>query len=233
VLPQLTKLGGAALDYIFPRFCVGCGKAGDFLCANCRTSLSYIEPPTCRICGEPLPSEGVCNNCSHWQADIDGIKAPFRFEGAIRQAVHQLKYNNLRAIAPTLADFMAEYLNKYPVDVDLLVPVPLHPKRLRERGYNQSALLAKHLGKFVNLPVDENSLTREFYNPPQVTTTSVQARRENVTGGFNCPNDKIRDKKILLVDDVSTSGATMNACAGALKAGGAKTVWGLALAKEV
>jgi competence protein ComFC len=233
VLPQITKLGGAALDLVFPRFCVGCRRAGNYICENCLSSLPYIEPPTCKLCGEPQPGEGLCFNCSKWQADIDGIRAPFRFEGTIREAVHRLKYNNLRAIAGSLAKLMAKYLDRYPIPADLLIPVPLHPKRLRERGYNQSALLARHIGKIGNLPVDETSLVRELFMLPQARTANVQARRANVTGGFTCLNDKIRDKQILLIDDVTTSGATLNACATALKAGGAKEVRGLSLAKEI
>jgi competence protein ComFC len=233
VLPQITKLGGAALDLVFPRFCVGCGKAGNYICDTCRLSLPYIEPPTCPLCGEPQTNEGLCFNCSQWQADIDGIRAPFRFEGVIREAVHRLKYNNLRAIAASLAKLMVDHLDKYPVSADVLIPVPLHPKRLRERGYNQSALLARHIGKIKNLQVDETSLVRTLYILPQARTASVQARRINVTGGFTCFNDKMKDKEIILIDDVSTSGATLNACAVALKARGAKAVQGLSLAKEI
>jgi len=233
VLPQITSLGGAALDLVFPRFCVGCGKAGNYICGTCRASLPYIEPPICPLCGEPQTTGNLCFKCSQWQADIDGIRAPFRFDGIIREAVHQLKYDNLRAIAASLAKLMAEYIEQHPIPVDILIPVPLHPKRLRERGYNQSALLARHIGKITGLPVDETSLVREFYILPQARTASVEARRANVSGGFSCLNDKMKDKKILLIDDVSTSGATLNACAAALKAGGTNSVWGLSLAKEI
>jgi ComF family protein len=233
VLAQLTKLRGAALNLLFPQFCVGCGKEGVFLCDSCLQSLPRLQPPICPRCGRPQSDGELCRNCYEWQADIDGIRAPFRFEGVIRSAVHQLKYRNLRAIAQTLAQLMSEYLENNPLSGDVLMPVPLHNKRLRERGYNQSTLLVKELGALMNLPVDEMSLVREKFVLPQARTTNVEERRANVVGMFACRGDGVRGKRILLIDDVATSGATMNACALVLKSAGAVAVWGLALAREI
>ena len=233
MLAQLTKLRGAALNLLLPQFCVGCGKEGAFLCDSCLQSLPRLEPPVCPRCGRPQSNGELCRNCQDWQADIDGIRAPFCFDGAIRSAVHQLKYRNLRAIAPALAQLMSEYLASNHLDGDVLIPVPLHDKRLRERGYNQSALLAKELGTLMNLPVDETSLVRDKFVLPQARTTSVEERRANVIGVFACRGDGVRGKKVLLIDDVATSGSTMNACASVLKSAGAIAVWGLALAREI
>jgi len=147
--------------------------------------------------------------------------------------VHRLKYANLRAIAAPLAELMMRYLENETMRADLLVPVPLHPKRLRERGYNQSALLAGNLGRLVGVPVDETALAREKYILPQARTGSVEERRANVAGAFMCRGNQVNGKKVMVIDDVSTSGATLNACASALKAAGAPEVWGLTLAKEI
>jgi competence protein ComFC len=233
VLAQLTRLRGAALNLLFPQFCVGCGKEGAFLCDDCLQLLPRIEPPICPRCGRPQPDGGFCQNCYDWRADIDGIRAPFRFEGVIRTAVHQLKYHNLRAIASSLAQLINGYLESNHLDGEVLIPVPLHRKRLRERGYNQSALLANELGRLMSLPIDEASLVREKYLLPQARTASVDERRANVAGAFSCWGDKLQGKKVLLIDDVATSGATMNACATVLKSAGATNVWGLALAREI
>jgi len=111
--------------------------------------------------------------------------------------------------------------------------VPLHQKRLRERGYNQSYLLARELGKLVGLPVVDGSLIRQRHASPQARTSGVEERRSNVANAFACRNHELRDKKVLLIDDVTTSGATLGACASALKATGVSSVWGLALAMEV
>jgi ComF family protein len=175
----------------------------------------------------------ACPTCAGWQAEIDGIRSPLRFDGAIRQAVHQLKYRNLRALAAPLAELMHEYLSNNPVPGEVLVPVPLHHRRLRERGYNQASLLARELGRLLNLPATDDCLIREQHSPPQARTSTVDERRRNVASAFACRNHGLKDKQVLLIDDVATSGATLDACAAALKAAGATSVWGLALAREI
>ncbi len=151
----------------------------------------------------------------------------------MRQAIHQLKYHNLRAIAATLGEMLHEYLIAEPVPADVLVPVPLHPKRWRERGYNQSGLLALEMGRLAGLPVVDGCLTRQRHTLPQARTSNVQERQSNMAGAFTCRDDRLRDRRVLLIDDVSTSGATLDACAGAAKAAGAVSVWGLVMAREI
>ena len=151
----------------------------------------------------------------------------------MRQAIHQLKYSNLRALAVLLAQLLYDYLVSNPVLGEVLVPVPLHQKRLRERGYNQSSLLAQQLGKLTNLPVVDDYLIRQRHAPPQARTSTVEERRSNVANAFSCRDHRLQDKQVMLIDDVSTSGATLDACAGALKEAGATSVWGLVLAREI
>ncbi len=233
MLPQVAKLKGIALDLLFPQWCVGCGKEGDFICSSCRRSLPRIMPPLCPRCGKPQLSGILCPGCVSWRAEIDGIRSPFRFDGVMRQAIHQLKYKNLRALAVTLAGFLHDYLVTNPMPGEVLVPAPLHQKRLRERGYNQSRLLAQELGKLINLPVVDDCLVRQKHTPPQTRASTVDERRGNVADAFACRDRRLQDKRVLLIDDVSTSGATLDACAAALKAAGASSVWGLVLAREI
>jgi ComF family protein len=190
-------------------------------------------PPLCPKCGKPQPSGILCSSCVSWKAEIDGIRSPFRFDGVMRQAIHQLKYRNLRTLSVPLTNLIYDYLVNNPVPGDVLVPVPLHRKRLRERGYNQSQLLARGLGKLINLPVVDNCLIRKRHALPQARTATVEERQRNVAGAFNCRDDRLREKRVLLIDDVSTSGATLDACAKVLKAAGAISVWGLVLAREI
>ena len=232
MLPQVAKLKRAALDLLYPKWCLGCGKEGDFICHSCYQSLPRLVPPLCPLCGKPQPSSILCPKCISWQAAIDGIRAPFQFDGVIRQVIHQLKYRNLRALAEPLAKLLGDYLTTNPIPGEVLVPVPLHPKRLRERGYNQSRLLAQELGKLLSLPVVVNYLIRQRHALPQTKTPTVAERRSNVADAFTCQNDRLKDKQVLLIDDVATSGATLDACAVALKASGATSVWGLTLARE-
>ena len=151
----------------------------------------------------------------------------------MRQAIYQLKYRNLRALATPLAQLLNDYVIANAVPGEVLVPVPLHRKRLRERGYNQSSLIAKKLGKLTNLPVVEDCLIRQRHTSPQVRTSTVAERQSNVASAFTCRDQRLRDKPVLLIDDVATSGATLNACAAALKAADVKSVWGLVLAREI
>jgi len=233
VLSQAAKLKRVALDLLFPKWCVGCGKEGSFICDSCFQSLLRIMPPLCPRCGKPQASGILCANCVSWPAAIDGIRSPFQFHGVMRKAIHQLKYGNLRAIAEPLAGLLSNCLTNHCLPSEVLVPVPLHSKRLRERGYNQSELLARELAKLTGLPVVDGYLVRERLAPPQAKTQNVKERRENVAGAFTCRDHWLKDSQVLLVDDVTTSGATLDSCAAALKGAGAATVWGLVLAIEI
>jgi competence protein ComFC len=232
VLPRMGGLKRAALDLLFPRFCLGCGKEGSYICTACRETLPVIVPPSCPHCGRPVPGGGECGRCRGDEKSIDGIRAPFIFEGVIRRAVHELKYNNLRDLAPDLAALLHAYVRSNSVPGEVYVPVPLHPRRLRERGYNQSALLARELGRLDGVAVEEGCLVRTVFRPPQVRTASVEERRRNVAGAFACRDRRLAGKRVVLIDDVLTSGATLGAGAGALKAAGVVSVWGLTVALE-
>jgi ComF family protein len=233
VLPQVTRLKEIALDLLFPRQCVGCGKEGNFICRSCRQGILPIEPPVCPRCGRPQPEAVLCPACINWQSAIDGIRSPLRFDGVIRDAIHEMKYHNLRALAPVLAEFLNDFLAFDPLPADVLVPVPLHPKRLQERGYNQSGLLAYSLSKLNSMPVIDDSLVRRKHTLPQAKTTSAAERRTNIAGAFTCRPGNLRNRRVMLIDDVSTSGATLDACALALKTAGAASVWGLVVAREI
>jgi ComF family protein len=189
--------------------------------------------PFCPRCGRPQASGIVCASCWQRPTEIDGIRSPFRFDEVIRKAIHELKYRNLRAISPRLAELLADYLEKNPLPGDALLGVPLHPRRLRERGYNQSDLVAEELGKHIGLPVIEDCLVRVKQAQPQVKAVDVEERRRNVADAFVCRDESVSGKRIILIDDVCTSGATLESCAAALKNKGATSVWGLTLAMEI
>jgi ComF family protein len=131
--------------------------------------------------------------------------------------VYQLKYHNLRAIVPEMVELIIKAIPINTVPGDVIVPVPLHPQRLRERGYNQSALIARELTRRTGLGLEEKCLIRNRNTPSQAHTRSVAERRENVRGAFSCRNDDIKGRRVILIDDVATSGATLNAGALVLK----------------
>ena len=230
---KLTYLKEATLDLLFPRRCVGCGRMGEFICLGCRRKLPRLAPPLCPKCGKPQSSGLLCANCWREPSKLDGIRSVCPFDGVMRQAIYELKYHNLKAISDTLAELLADYLKVNPLPGEVLIPVPLHPKRLKERGYNHSSLLSRELGKLIDLTVVDNCLVRLKHSLPQARAATVTERRRNVADAFFCRDERLKGKKVLLIDDVCTSGATLEACAVALKDGGATSVWGLTLAREM
>jgi len=204
------------------------------ICRSCTAGLQRLEQPYCDTCAEP-DTHGQCEWCLEHPSKIDGIRAPYLFEGPVRDAVHRLKYQGWRVAAPELGGLLATYLehHKFPAEMteQILVPVPLHPRRLRSRGYNQSHLLAKEAGKLLDLPVNDDLLKRAKDSPPQVEARSREQRRANVAGSFHA-SAGVAGRSIVLIDDVATTGSTLMACAASLKDAGAANVWGLVLARD-
>jgi ComF family protein len=151
----------------------------------------------------------------------------------VRDAIHELKYRHVTAMARPLATLMAEFLHNRPIPSDVIVPVPLHARRLKERGYNQSTLLAHELGKLTGIRVADNRVSRVRDAHPQVRTSNVRGRHANVTGAFSCRANEFTGLRVLIIDDVCTSGATLEACAAAVRNGGAVSIAGVTLAREI
>jgi ComF family protein len=212
---------------------LGCGTEGSLICRDCQHQLTPIVNPICPRCGRPQSSRILCPACTVWAANIDCIRSPLRFEGLTRQIIHQFKYKNLRSLAKPLGLILKNYLLSEPLPVDVVIPVPLHPRRLRERGYNQSALIAQEVSRLMNLPLIDGEVLRLKYVLPQARTQSVQERHINVKDAFHCPLFSKPGKAVLLIDDVATSGATLDACAQALKLAGSGPIYGLVLAREI
>ena len=224
------RLWERALDLLFPPSCVGCGQEGNLLCDACRASLPRLLGSCCPVCARPLDTTGVCEPCSRYPLDIDGIKAAFRMENMARDMVHRLKYDNLRALAPLMGSLMMERAEAGAPLSGVVVPVPLHPARERRRGYNQAFLLTREVARRLGLPLETKGLTRSEDTPAQVGIEGMEARRANVAGAFRA-RTSFAGMRVLLVDDVCTTGATLEACALALKATGAIEVRGLVFAR--
>lgn len=207
---------------------------GAWLCDDCLAQIPRVLPPLCVCCGRALPPDEtamLCARCQDQPLQITQIRTAVYFEGVVRKAVHRFKYNGLTALSEPLGELMASYWIEHPVPVDVVVPVPLHIARLRERGYNQATLLARELAARVNLIVDDRLLKRQRATAPQVELNARQ-RMENVRDAFRCVSKSAIDgKRVLLIDDVCTTGSTLEACAVALRAGGAHVVRALTLAR--
>ena len=230
--PELKDLGSRFLDFLLPPRCTGCGQEGHLLCDSCSSLLPPLNPPTCSICASPSGGGDLCSRCQVSPLAVDGIRSPFLMDGVAQRVVHHLKYVNVRSLAPIMAALMSAHIRESPLPVQVVVPVPLHPRRERERGYNQAFLLAREVSRTLELPMDRSCLVRVKNSPPQAAASTIEERRTNVADSFEAVHS-IHGAGVLLIDDVCTTAATIEACAIALRKAGASSVWGLTFAKTV
>jgi ComF family protein len=229
-LGWMRRAGRQLLDLLYPPRCPGCGRVGVLFCDACRWSIQAYPAATCIRCAQPLLVRGLCAGCAADCSPLDSVIAATVFAHPIRPAIHEFKYEGVRDLARPLAEWLYAAWRLYSLQADLIVPVPLHPKREAERGYNQAALLARELSAFTGVPVAPAELVRTVRTRPQVGLSREQ-RRANISGAFRCAG-KVTDLQIVLVDDVCTTGATLEACAGELRAAGAARVQGLVVARR-
>ena len=228
----VRQIKSAFLDLFFPLQCVGCGREGTLICPSCSETLRRIEPPFCQRCGTPLAGRNRCATCTTHPLTIDGIRSLYLYEGTIRKAILAFKYRHLKAMAAPLGQRLAYYLRASRLPADVIAPVPLHRKRLRARGYNQAGLLATELSRQTGLPLAEDWLVRRVDTGAQARTPTAAERWRNVREAFACTQE-LDGERILLIDDVWTTGATLDACTAAFRAAGADSVWGLTVAREL
>jgi len=223
----MALLRGLA-DLFFPPACQVCDALGDFpLCSRCRAEIPLIRPPVCRKCGRPLrgPPDLIftCIPCRHRRTYFSCARAAGVYEGPLRDAIHALKFGRCQALAAPLGRLMAEVVATDPrMHADLIVPVPLHPRRLRERGFNQAELLAAEVSRYLNVPLNPGALRRVRLTDSQ-TALSRDDRRANVRAAFGTATS-LAARRVLLVDDVVSTGATAAECARALRRGGVDEV---------
>lgn len=233
------------LDLIFPKRCVSCGKLGSYICKNCSSKIEFIDKPVCPVCQRQAVGGKTHPGCVG-RYRLDGLVVVCRYQGPVKMAITKVKYKWVYDIEKVLVDILVDSLWKFDLPKDLvLVPVPLHAKRKRWRGFNQSEILAKTLAKRFSQPYTD-VLVRIRDTKTQVGLKRDK-RKENVKGAFflrppshpepSTPvilsaseGSRFFGNNFLLVDDVYTSGATMAECCRVLKRAGAKEVWGLAVA---
>ncbi|MCS6841555.1 MAG: ComF family protein [Roseiflexus sp.] len=210
---SLALLLDSLLSLLLPDRCAGCGRLGALLCDECRHRLVVYDEALPRVADQ-----------------LTGVRIAYVFEGPLRHALHQLKYRRRRRVARPLGTLMASHLHTHPLPCDALIPVPLHQKRLKERGFNQAELLAREVARATGFPLVVGPLVR-IRATRQQALLGVAERIENVADAFVWKGPA-PPARIVLVDDVLTTGATVNACAAALRAGGAREVYALALARS-
>jgi len=233
ILTLYQKLIQSLFDLLYPPVCLNCKSSDSWLCPDCLAKIAFIHPPICERCGTPKSNVGqTCEQCQNNPLQyIDGIRSAAYFENeSLRPAIHFLKYKNHKMVAAILAEILADACRRFNLSSDVILPVPLHSTRYRERGYNQSELLARQLGTLLDRPVNTTTLVRVRKTRSQMELGASE-RHQNVTDAFACGHDDLLGQVVLLIDDVCTTGSTLDACADALKQTGVAFVWGMTLAK--
>jgi len=246
--PKLPEHVDWLLDWLYPPRCRACrgrilGRDAEYFCASCRQHIQLVGHPLCNVCGRPFVGasgdDHTCGVCLERPPRFVAARAwacyPREDDHPLRQVVQKFKYSRKVSLGKPLGRLMARGCQEFlaAVDADLIVPVPLYPKRLRWRGFNQSALLGREIGRAYGIPMDPFLLLRRRETAAQ-TQLPEDERRRNVRDAFALNADRsVKDRRILLIDDVYTSGATVNECSRTLKQGGAKEVYVLTLARAV
>lgn len=208
-------------------------------CSNCLSEIHWIESPYCSVCGIPFISKEVkshpCGACVTHRKYFTMARALGTYEGSLQEAIHHWKYEGKTNLTPFFAEWLAEGLKRYwePDSLDLLIPVPLHTQRLRERGFNQALVLVKELSRRTGIPYRKTTLQKKKPTVPQVNLSGAE-RGKGLRGAFHViGKEELVGKSALLVDDVYTTGATVNECSRVLRRGGAKRVDVLTLAHAI
>ncbi|HEY3118360.1 MAG TPA: ComF family protein [Chloroflexota bacterium] len=222
-----------ASDWLLPPRCVSCGRRGHEICPQCWQESHPLTAPLCPRCSVPSAGGRLCHQCAGRAHPTRAILARYPFEGAIRAALVGLKYESRTRLAPHLAVALVAALEARPISFDVVVPVPLAPGRRQARGHNQSELLARALAAERGVELAPGILRREHETRPQ-QGLSARERRINVRGAFAAaPDSSLDGRRVMLVDDVCTTGATLDACAQALADAGAAGVWAVVVAREL
>ena len=219
----------ALLDLLLPPRCGGCGRLGSLLCPGCLARVRRLQEPLCRRCGVEVEAAGRDCGCRRRLRNLVRLRSAAAYEGPLEKALHRFKYEGRRPLAAPLALLLAERLAVEGLAAAAVAWVPLHPARRRRRGYNQAELLARELARLCSLP-PLPGLERTRDTPPQVGLDRLR-RLANVEGAFRWKGEDLRRTPLLVVDDVATTGATLEGCAAALRAAGAGPVIGLTVAR--
>jgi competence protein ComFC len=220
------------IDWVFPPACGGCGSMGQRWCSTCQTAINRITVNFCPRCGEPQSGIELCASCRSDQPQYTQMRSFAQYQGPLRSAIHRLKYLRDIGLGEALSNHLIELYNVYQWKVDMVVPVPLSTKRHKERGYNQSSLLGRPLALSIQRPFRTDMLLKNRETHTQVGLNAAD-RKRNVDGAYSAHPNQVNGKTILVIDDVTTTGSTISACAQALRQAGASAVYGLTLARAV
>lgn len=232
---RLFQLVEIFRDIVFPPVCANCRQPGKMICADCYQQIQWVKKPICAGCGRMLgsnTSQALCQSCQLHPLPLKNLFAATLFAEPITTIIHKMKYEGSFGLASHLADIMVSAWSEWAFPVDLVIPIPLHPAREKKRGYNQSALIAQHFCRKAGYEYAPDLLKRARITVPQVGL-NAEDRLKNMQNAFKAESLKFGDLKILLIDDVCTTGATLAAATEALLEAGASVVSGYCLARAM
>lgn len=231
MLDLINRSFWGTLDWVYPPACASCGEPGERLCGDCHAKINFIKGKHCLICGVPMQgSADHCSACLSMPRLFTAVRNLAVYDGVIRDCIHALKYENNQGIGVVFTDELAAMVAAAGWLPDLVMPVPLSRQRMAERGYNQAAVLARPLAARLDISYHPFGIERIRDTASQVGL-SGEARRRNVSGAFKAVHEIVGGQRVLLIDDVMTTGSTLEACAGALSDAGTAAVYCLTLAR--
>lgn len=229
---QLNRFLQDSIDWLFPPVCGGCGKPGYHWCPDCQSSIVLINEPVCKICGTPIAVIGVCEKCQGEIQTYQALRSWASYEGAIRNILISIKYRRNIFLGSLLAEPLSKMILDLDWPVELVVPVPLGKKRKQERGYNQVDTFARPLSKLLLLKYSAGAIKRTRETRSQVGLPPDE-RFMNLHDAFWADPSIVCEKKILLVDDVTTTGATIKSCSNSLLMSGAEQIFAVTVARAL
>ena len=235
-MEKIFRVIAGILHIFYPKRCPICDRvlytpffSDEYpICTTCKNKTEYVIEPVCKKCGKPLTDERgeFCQDCTrHTHYYVQG-KALWVYKGCVKESIYRLKYSNRREYGYSFAQELARQYGKWikRKQIEAILPIPLHKKRRRQRGYNQAEIIAKELGRLLDIPVYTDLLQRTIHTKPQKELNDKE-RKDNLRKAFRVTKKDILLKRILLVDDIYTTGSTIDGAAGTLREAGAEEIY--------
>lgn len=232
-MKKIRTIWERCLGMLYPQTCCFCGKISKTpICKQCLSEVVYIKEPRCKKCGKPIryAEDELCMDCQHQTFSYEQGKSVWLHKGNVKWSLYQFKYHNRRIYGEFYARELYRLYGKWIWDnhIDLIIPVPLHPKRRRIRGYNQAEIIADHLGRLTGVKVDKRAIVRKKYTDPQKVLGDKE-RKSNLKNAFRVTKNLGEFKNILIVDDIYTTGSTIDEIAKTIQLNFTSKVWFLTI----
>jgi len=229
---QIYRFFWEAVDFVYPPSCAGCEKPGELFCRDCKTKVNSLHLPICEICGYPILNNGVCPDCQNETPPYAALRSWAEYTGPLRKALHRLKYKNDLGLGMFFSLPLIQIIYAEKWDFDFVIPIPISKSHRKTRGYNQAALIAKPISLALGRPMFQSSVARVKETQSQIDLSRAE-RFKNLQSAFSPNSAKLLNKKVLLVDDIVTTGATMISCAQTLREAGCSQVYCISVARTL